>query len=115
MLARGAARFAGFDGLRAIAAFAVVVHHASLPSATMVTGHFNHQFTQLDTGVSIFFLISGFLLYRPFLRRILREDPEPPVGPYLLRRAARIFPAYWLALTVIILIGHFTHGRVLGF
>jgi peptidoglycan/LPS O-acetylase OafA/YrhL len=112
---RGEPRFEGFDGLRAIAAFAVVVHHASLFSAQMVVGHFNHQFTQLDVGVAVFFLISGYLLYRPFLSRMMREQPEPRVGGYLLRRAARIFPAYWLALTTIILVGHFTHGRVLGF
>jgi peptidoglycan/LPS O-acetylase OafA/YrhL len=109
------ARFAGFDGLRAIAAFAVVVHHASLSSNQMVFGHLNHQFTQLDAGVAIFFLISGYLLYRPFVRRELRDDPEPPVAGYLLRRAARIFPAYWLALGTIILVGHFSHGHYLGF
>src|SRR5262249_18054622 len=80
-----------------------------------VQGHFNHQFTQLDAGVAIFFLISGYLLYRPFLERMLRDRPEPPVGGYLLRRAARIYPAYWLALTTIILVGHFTNGKLLGF
>ncbi len=107
-------RFDGFDGLRAIAAFAVLFHHVSLQSNQMTFGHFNHQFTQLDTGVAIFFLISGYLLYRPFVDRQLRDRPEPPVGPFLLRRAARIFPAYWLALGSIILIGHFTHGQWLG-
>ena len=81
----------------------------------MVNGHFNHQFTQLDVGVAIFFLISGYLLYRPFLARSIRDDAEPRVGGYLLRRVARIFPAYWLALTTIILVGHFTHGKVFGF
>ncbi len=110
-----AARFEGFDGLRAIAAIAVVVHHSSLFSAQMVVGRLNHQFTQLDVGVAVFFLISGYLLYRPFVERDLLDRAEPPVGGYLLRRAARIFPAYWLALTAIIVVGHLTHGRVLGF
>src|SRR3954447_9672062 len=109
-----AARFEGFDGLRAIAAFAVVAHHASLLSAQMVGGDFNHQFTQLDVGVAVFFLISGFLLYRPFVERMLSERPEPPIGGYLLRRGPRIFPAYWLALTTIIVVGHLTNGKLLG-
>ncbi len=108
------ARFDGFDGLRAIAAILVVLHHASLPSARMSVGHFAHQFTQLDIGVAIFFLISGFLLYRPFADRIMTGASEPSVRKYLLRRAARIFPAYWLALTVIIVVGKLTSNRLLG-
>ena len=80
----------------------------------MYVGHFPHQFTQLDVGVAIFFVISGFVLYRPFARRILRNEPEPAIIPFLARRAARIFPAYWLALTVMIVVGKLSHGKLLG-
>lgn len=108
-------RFEQVDGLRAIAAILVLLHHASLPSNTQRFGHFSHQLTQMDIGVAIFFVISGFVLYRPFATRILRGDvPEPPVSQFLLRRAVRIFPAYWFALTVIIVIGKVTDGRLLG-
>ena len=48
-------------------------------------------------GVSIFFVMSGFLLYRPFVRSHLSAWTHPSVGRYLWRRALRIFPAYWLA------------------
>lgn len=104
----------GLDGMRAIAAFAVLVHHASFFSRQMYTGHFAKQFTQLDVGVAIFFLLSGFLLFRPFVERCVLGRPSEPVRGYLLRRAARIFPAYWLALTLISVIGKATDGRLLG-
>ena len=43
-------------------------------------------------GVYMFFVLSGFLLYRPFLR-----GPVPLKG-YAIRRVARIYPAYLFAL-----------------
>ena len=53
-------------------------------------------------GVSIFFLISGFLLYRPFVVAHFASRPAPPVVPFWIRHAFRIFPAYWLTLTVFV-------------
>ena len=47
----------------------------------------------------MFFLISGFLLYRPFVAARLRGEPMPFVGAYAWRRFLRIVPAYWVALT----------------
>jgi peptidoglycan/LPS O-acetylase OafA/YrhL len=58
---------------------------------------------QLNLGVSIFFVISGFLLYRPFGAARLAGERSPPLLPYAIRRVARIVPAYWVALTIIAL------------
>jgi peptidoglycan/LPS O-acetylase OafA/YrhL len=54
--------------------------------------------------VAIFFVISGFLLYRPFIA--WRNDgPEAPrIRDYARRRGLRIYPAYWLALTALTLL-----------
>lgn len=54
----------------------------------------------LNVGVSVFFVLSGFLLFRPFVRAHLADEPAPATGRYLVRRLVRIFPAYWLALAV---------------
>jgi peptidoglycan/LPS O-acetylase OafA/YrhL len=54
-----------------------------------------------QAGVAVFFGVSGFLLYRPFAQARLEGAPRPATGPYAVRRALRIFPAYWLALLVI--------------
>jgi peptidoglycan/LPS O-acetylase OafA/YrhL len=66
--------------------------------ATRWWGRFAFRF---DVGVTIFFVVSGFLLYRPFVAARLGEVPRPRLLAYARRRALRILPAYWLALTVL--------------
>jgi peptidoglycan/LPS O-acetylase OafA/YrhL len=51
-------------------------------------------------GVSIFFLLSGLVLYRPFVGAALDRTQPPAVRSFLRRRFVRIFPAYVVALTV---------------
>lgn len=54
----------------------------------------------LNVGVSTFFVLSGFLLFRPFVLAHLADEPAPATRPYLVRRFVRIYPAYWVALFV---------------
>jgi peptidoglycan/LPS O-acetylase OafA/YrhL len=54
----------------------------------------------MDLGVAIFFVLSGFLIYRPFARAHLDGTGATPLRTYLRRRVVRIVPAYWLALSV---------------
>jgi peptidoglycan/LPS O-acetylase OafA/YrhL len=44
-------------------------------------------------------VISGFLLYRPFAQARFDRLPSPALGAYAIRRAFRILPAFWVALT----------------
>ncbi|MGQ0840663.1 acyltransferase family protein [Actinokineospora sp.] len=93
------------DGLRAVAAFAVLTTHvgfdAGLPTGTGLAGAIT---SRLDLGVAIFFALSGFLLYRPFVASALTDKPTPDVRRYLLRRAARILPAYWVAAIAVLVV-----------
>lgn len=50
------------------------------------------------------FVISGFLLYRPWARWSLGLQERPALRAYLQRRATRIFPAYWVVLVVVALV-----------
>jgi peptidoglycan/LPS O-acetylase OafA/YrhL len=59
--------------------------------------------SRLEVGVSIFFLISGFLLYRPFARAHIEDRTAPTLSHYTSSRLLRIFPAYWIALALIAL------------
>jgi peptidoglycan/LPS O-acetylase OafA/YrhL len=99
-----ATRFPLFDSLRAIAAISVLAFHASVVSGLLFTSSWLRPYAaRLDVGVSVFFLISGFLLYRPFARARLLGEPRPRTGPYAWRRFLRIVPAYWVALTLIVI------------
>ena len=100
-LGSSSGRFAGFDGLRALAALGVLVTHVALHVGFVVRDPRGHYLSRLDVGVAVFFVLSGFLLYRPFVAR--RMDGRSPgrTRDYLRNRFLRIFPAYWLALTVL--------------
>lgn len=98
-------RHAGFDILRAIAALSVLAVHIAPrhvgPPDTAIQG----ALLQLRGGVSIFFVLSGYLLYRPFIRATVDGHPAPDRRRFYKNRARRIIPAYWAALTVFALAG----------
>jgi peptidoglycan/LPS O-acetylase OafA/YrhL len=96
-------RFPLFDSLRAIAAISVLLFHAALFRLLHVASPLRPYTAHLDVGVTIFFMISGFLLYRPFARARLQGEESPHVPAYAWRRFLRIVPAYWVALTAIAL------------
>lgn len=93
----GHPRFPLIDSLRAIAAISVVIVHAGGLTGATLDGFV----TRAEVGVTIFFAISGFLLYRPFVSARLNGAPRTHVRDYLRRRILRIVPAYWLALTAL--------------
>jgi peptidoglycan/LPS O-acetylase OafA/YrhL len=94
-------RFPLFDSLRAIAALSVLGFHAGYIAFYTADTPLRKFTSHLDVGVTVFFLISGFLLYRPFARAHLRGESAPHTGAYAWRRFLRIVPAYWVALTVV--------------
>jgi peptidoglycan/LPS O-acetylase OafA/YrhL len=100
-------RLATVDALRAIAALSVVAYHLAFVLGGFSDEHLGPYYQQLNIGVPLFFLISGFLLYRPYALARLQDRPAPSTARYALRRALRILPAYWVALTVLALL----HGR----
>src|SRR3954470_1236399 len=97
------ARLGGLDALRAVAAGLVFVCHAALFwSQQTDSWHETSRSAaaQLGTfGVAIFFVISGCVIFRPFLG----GRPVDLVA-YARRRLARIVPAYWVALVVFALV-----------
>jgi peptidoglycan/LPS O-acetylase OafA/YrhL len=99
-------RFPGIEGLRAVAASLVLISHAWIYGAPGMRasdlGPLNrYVLPNLPLGVSLFFTLSGFLLYRPFAASIVRGESRPSLLKYLRNRALRILPAYWVILLVI--------------
>ncbi len=107
--AQGAHRLDGFDGLRACAAILVIAYHAASIAGASLNGPLASVAAELKAGVAIFFVISGFLLYLPYARSIRSGDDLPDWRRYSVRRAVRILPAYWVAVTVLALSGQ-VHG-----
>lgn len=97
-------RFGGLDALRAIAALCIVEFHAvGIYARGSAPDAWTHDWVaRLDVGVPVFFLLSGFLLYRPFARA-RAAGVEPHIRAYAWRRVLRIFPGYWVALVVAVL------------
>lgn len=99
----GHRRFPLFDSLRAIAALCVLTTHLSFVTGASYHSAAGPLLAQLTVGVPIFFLISGFLLYRPFFAARHHGRQRPRVLDFARRRVLRILPAYWIALTLVAL------------
>jgi peptidoglycan/LPS O-acetylase OafA/YrhL len=94
------ARFPLLDPLRGLAAIAVMLVHTSIFSGALDRPVTGRLLAHLDIGVPFFFLLSAFLLYRPFLQARVSGTPRPSFTDYGRRRFVRVMPAYWVALTV---------------
>ncbi len=97
----GSPRFPLIDGMRAIAAISILVTHTAGLSGFNGVNVLGAWTARLDSGVAIFFVLSGFLLYRPWVAARMEGRPGPRPLVYAKRRALRILPGYWFALTVL--------------
>jgi peptidoglycan/LPS O-acetylase OafA/YrhL len=98
-------RIGGVEGLRAVAALAIVLYHVwgagprSEADAPVDLGaSLNNAMLWLQSGVTLFFVLSGFLLFGPFARAVVAGTPRPAIGQYFVNRALRILPLYWVVL-----------------
>ena len=99
-------RFACFDGLRAIAALLVIAVHTAFVSGFTIHNSLGRYTARMDAGVDVFFVISGFLLYRRFAVAHLAGKSSPGVADFWKRRLRRIIPAYWIAFVIITYVMH---------
>jgi peptidoglycan/LPS O-acetylase OafA/YrhL len=96
------ARFAGLDGMRAIAVLLVVVYHLFPPAA--LPGGF--------IGVDVFFVISGFLITSLLLREQVSTG-RVALGRFWQRRARRLLPALAVVVGVCSALAWVVGGDVL--
>lgn len=99
-------RILGLDGIRAYAVMMVVVTHLHLfiqwhndrsPLYSLVKG---------TNGVIIFFILSGFLItHLLFLEH--KKTGTVNLKQFIIRRALRIFPAFYLFIMTLLLLGFF--------
>ncbi len=104
------------DGVRAVAAVSVVVYHVctTLGDAWLRTPAWDWILRLGAFGVCLFFVLSGFLLFRPWVEANFDEQPPPRLGAFWVRRLVRIFPAYWLAFTFYVVVLHIRDVQTVG-
>lgn len=108
-----AGQYVVLDTLRAVGALCVLTTHTSFETGAYVThGTWGTMLARLDVGVAIFFVLSGFLLSRPFLARGLPGGRRPATGRYLWKRYLRIWPVY--VLTVVVALTFIQRNNGLG-
>ncbi len=88
--------FPALDGLRGLAVLMVLVYHCPrlpLPGVPQVQ-------MAGDTGVDVFFVLSGFLITMLLLRdrRGTGASTQSLLGQFYIKRVLRIFPLYYLAI-----------------
>jgi len=106
--------FPCFDAFRFFGMTMVLLVHAGFATRPWVQANLP-AWTQailqrMDVGVAVFFVLSGFLLFRPFVARQLAGKPPMRARTFLRRRSLRVLPGYWFALTACVVF----FGQLLG-
>ncbi|WP_150238135.1 acyltransferase family protein [Nocardiopsis quinghaiensis] len=92
--------------MRGLAALGVLTTHVALSAGQVGIGDVpgngfaGVMLHQLHVSLPIFFVLSGVLLYRPFVAATVAGSQGPKLRPYLWRRLLRTMPAYWLLVVV---------------
>jgi peptidoglycan/LPS O-acetylase OafA/YrhL len=104
-------RVSALTGLRAVAALLVVATHAAFATGKLTHGYVGTIYARLEVGVAIFFVLTGFLLFRPWVRAAARGSAPPDLSRYARHRVRRILPGYVVTvLAVFALYSVFTPG-----
>jgi len=100
-------RLRGVEAGRGLAATSVVLYHTARHVAqSQPAPWLTHLFQFGHAGVDFFFVISGFIILH-----VHRADIGRParLRHYAARRFTRVFPAYWVALVLTVLLGLGSH------
>jgi peptidoglycan/LPS O-acetylase OafA/YrhL len=100
-------RVASLTGIRAVAALLVVGTHAAYSTGKYTHGYWGLVSSRMEIGVPIFFVLSGFLLFRQWVKPATTGGPPPSLSRYAWHRVRRIMPAYIVTVLLAYLIYHF--------
>jgi phosphatidyl-myo-inositol dimannoside synthase len=93
---------AQIDGLRFIAIGTVLLVHIVAYTVGMnphqAPAWFEENYEHLSRGVLLFFVISGFVIAIPFVKRRLQVQGSVPLSEYFVRRLTRLEPPFLVAM-----------------
>lgn len=93
--------FPALDVLRLVGALCVLTTHVAFQTGEYFrNGLLGALLARLDIGVAVFFVLSGFLLSRPWWASAAAGTAPPRVGRYALKRLLRIWPVYLVTVGV---------------
>jgi peptidoglycan/LPS O-acetylase OafA/YrhL len=93
------ARFDALTGIRALAVSMVFIYHNRKFWRADLHPELLRFVNEFHVGVSIFFVLSGFLLAYSYGDGPTKSPKD--YGKYILGRSARVLPLYWFLLTYI--------------
>jgi peptidoglycan/LPS O-acetylase OafA/YrhL len=102
-----AGRVDSLTGIRAVAAILVMLTHAAYTTGKYNLGYAGLIYSRMEIGVPIFFVLSGFLLFSPWVRASVRGRDGPSVRRYAWHRVRRIVPAYVITVLAAYALYHF--------
>ncbi|HEY0952600.1 acyltransferase [Nocardioides sp.] len=92
--------FPTLNALRAVGAILVVLTHSAFNTGRINDGWTGAVLARFDFGVTLFFVLSGFLLSRPWFLAAALGEHHPSARHYLWKRALRILPLYWVVVVI---------------
>lgn len=101
---------AALDGVRAMAFLIVLILHMRLMTAQLnlwnpYSKPWLDAFTRAGfSGVTLFFVLSGFLLFLPYSQALLFQKSWPATKVYYMRRVLRILPVYFFAIFILVML-----------
>jgi peptidoglycan/LPS O-acetylase OafA/YrhL len=104
---KGLDRVPALTGVRALAAILVLATHAAYTTGKYTHGYLGVVYSRMEIGVPIFFVLSGFLLFGPWVRAAAAGTAAPSLSRYARHRVRRIMPAYVVTVLAAYLIYHF--------
>ncbi|WP_136244842.1 acyltransferase family protein [Mycobacterium intracellulare] len=100
-------RVASLTGVRAVAALLAVGTHAAYTTGKYTHGYWGLVGSRMEIGVPIFFVLSGYLLFRPWVKSAATGGPPPSLSRYAWHRVRRIMPAYVVTVLFAYVLYHF--------
>ncbi len=91
------------NGLRAVAIILVIIFHIWTVFKTFYFGSWkflSNVFDNFNSGVDLFFILSGYLIYGGFLRNY-KKFGSLNIQKFFINRALRILPAFYFALFIV--------------